>query len=92
MPGGAVGRALFNLLLSEIVAIIGPDAARDPALPHALTETVWASIHGLSSLAIDVPDYPTSGIETCLDEAVNMVLAGISHHGPGGTVVPGSAT
>jgi AcrR family transcriptional regulator len=71
---------LINDLVTDIAELIHPDASHDHALTHALAETTWAVIHGLSSLAIDVPNFPTSGIDTCLDQALNMVLVGIRTH------------
>lgn len=76
-PAAKIGREDFNDLVSEIGALTYSDALPDEALTHALAETTWAFIHGLSSLAIDVPHFPTSGLDTCLNEAVNMVLAGL---------------
>ena len=44
---------------------------------HAFMETTWPIVHDLSSLAIGVPKFPASGIDTRLDQALNMMLAGI---------------
>lgn len=79
-PRAAVGREAFNDLIDPIAELIHADSTRDAKLTHALAETTWAIIHGLSSLAIDVPNFPRSGIETCLDQAMSMVLAGIRSH------------
>lgn len=84
-PQAVVGREAFDQLVRDIGELIHPGAPHDDELTHALAETTWALIHGLSSLMIDVPNFPTSGIETCFEEAVNMVLAGIRTHEHRGT-------
>lgn len=80
-PEGAIGQKAFDLMVTEIAAMIQDEGAPDEALAHSLTETAWAAIHGLSSLAIDVPRFPTSGIDTCLEQLLSMVIAGIRSHG-----------
>ncbi|WP_082545140.1 TetR/AcrR family transcriptional regulator [Sphingopyxis sp. Root1497] len=79
----AIGREAFNDLLDDIADLIHPDESHDENITHELAETTWAIIHGLSSLAIDVPDFPTSGIDNCLNQALNMIIAGIRSHEPG---------
>ena len=76
-PAAKIGSEDFNDLVAEISALTYSGSPPGEELTHALAETTWAFIHGLSSLAIDVPNFPTSGLDTCLNEAVNMVLAGL---------------
>jgi AcrR family transcriptional regulator len=79
-PRAAVGREDFTVLVEEIAELIQADGPADEMLAHALAETAWAVIHGVSSLVIDVPNFPTSGIDRCLNEAANMVLLGVRSH------------
>lgn len=79
-PNAILGTEAFNDLVVDIAELIHSDSPHDEMVTHSLAETTWAVIHGLSSLAIDVPNFPTSGIETCLEQALAMVLAGIRQH------------
>lgn len=76
-PEETICREDFDVMVAEIAALIQPEYGTDKALVHAVTETAWAFIHGLSSLVIDVPDYPTSGIDACFEHMMTMILAGI---------------
>lgn len=76
-PKAAASQADFNVLVSEIAALVPQDIPDHADLSHSLAETTWAFIHGISSLAIDVPQYPTLGIDSCFEQAMTMILSGI---------------
>ena len=78
-PGAPPGLEAFTILVEAISALIAHISHHDadPRTAHVMAEAAWAAIHGLSSLAIDVPDFPSSGLEASFDELVHMIVSGI---------------
>lgn len=76
-PAEAAGREAFTTLVSEIADLLVPDDPAGTDAAHLAAEAAWAAIHGLSSLVIDVPGFPASGLDAAFDRLVGMVLAGI---------------
>jgi AcrR family transcriptional regulator len=68
----------FTSLLRDVSAVLEGAGHHDEARAYVGAEAAWASIHGLAMLAIDVPDFPRSGVEQALAEIGRMVLSGLT--------------
>lgn len=77
--GNAPGLEAFKVLVDEVAALIAARPGESPAASdvHVWAEAAWAAIHGLSSLVIDVPNFPASGLDASFDALVSMVVSGI---------------
>ncbi|ATE63837.1 TetR/AcrR family transcriptional regulator [Rhizorhabdus dicambivorans] len=77
--GKAPGLEAFKILVDEVAALISPepDHRSQENDAHVWAEAAWAAIHGLSSLVIDVPNFPASGLDASFDALVTMVISGI---------------
>ena len=81
-PARAVGSEAFSILVSGIAELFTGDDTGSTEAIHGAAEAVWAAIHGLSSLTIDVPGFPVLGLDSVFDRLVEMVLAGFRPAAP----------
>lgn len=70
-PGLAAGLRAFGALRDPIVRIRG----RDDAAVEGIAQTVWALVHGLTSLLITKPYFPWATREALIEATLDMARA-----------------
>ena len=76
-PGHEAGTAAFTHLVEAVQRCIDAGAIR-ASEPLLVAIGVWATMHGITSLLISLPNFPWPDVDTLVTHAVDTYLSGLA--------------